>query len=711
MKNTPQSNYESFDITKYTPWINLLSKNNNIQINIDNSFSHTAAINLQDLSKPQIILNLRLMKEKYNYSDDEIMFDIGHELGHLDEETQLQSTQTWKDIAQQRVQRLEEKWNLAESYHILENVLRDVWDNNDLISPRKLPVLKNTCYTNYRDKMFKETDYRQLPKHMQFANTIIREAMVSDQQCTIDPNVRKIISRLKRSDVLSQAISWTLQSRLQTIRQYVEPVYQKLLQDDIKNQEKEDKNQEKNNKNQKGNQNKWKGNPSQNNTQGEWNQSNSDQESWENPNSQPPQTPKWKNKKWMINELMQILWWEKNKWWNSQPPEDSQIKPSDTIPNEGKNPFDDLYQNMPKVPHLLEQELSDEDKQKLRQVLQDIYDEKNKEKTREELELEKRAKNMWINPSDKDTFQETIRKLKDYDRFLAQLEQLIDKHTGNTVMQEIENIFQCIRSHRSKPRYKSKGPVDIDHGYRLHPWAIAWGIAEVKWGNFNPEMFETDIKHEKPEQLTGRFELTLIADGSWSMNQNDKSRQQKIAVLLILEALKRLHDKLSEEKHNLTEGVEFTTQAIMFLEKLKWVLDCKDLWPDFSDQERLYTYSSLDHANWWTNDYDGLQKVIDHMKWYSHEHLQEIQSWKTKKIIIVMSDGWSDDATKMKEKIKILRNMWVLVYGVGVTSSGSPIVDLFQSTNQSLGYGQVCEDVGNLAQTLKDILWMHLEKL
>ena len=94
MQNTPQSNYESFDIAKYTPWINLLSKNNNIQINIDNSFSHTAAINLQDLSKPQIILNLRLMKEKYNYSDDEIMFDIGHELGHLDEETQLQSTQT-----------------------------------------------------------------------------------------------------------------------------------------------------------------------------------------------------------------------------------------------------------------------------------------------------------------------------------------------------------------------------------------------------------------------------------------------------------------------------------------------------------------------------------------------------------------------------------------------------------------------------------------
>jgi Zn-dependent protease with chaperone function len=94
MKNTPQSSYESFDITKYTPWINLLSKNNNIEIVIDTSFSHTAAINLQNLQRPRIILNPKMMKEKFNYSDEEIMFDIGHELGHFEEEFQLQSTVT-----------------------------------------------------------------------------------------------------------------------------------------------------------------------------------------------------------------------------------------------------------------------------------------------------------------------------------------------------------------------------------------------------------------------------------------------------------------------------------------------------------------------------------------------------------------------------------------------------------------------------------------
>ena len=80
MKNIPESIYDSFDITKYAPWINLLSKHSNIEITIDTAFSHTAAINLENLQRPRIIINPKLMKEKYNYSEEEIIFDIGHEL-------------------------------------------------------------------------------------------------------------------------------------------------------------------------------------------------------------------------------------------------------------------------------------------------------------------------------------------------------------------------------------------------------------------------------------------------------------------------------------------------------------------------------------------------------------------------------------------------------------------------------------------------------
>ncbi|MEI7562979.1 MAG: hypothetical protein WCJ39_04780 [bacterium] len=48
-------------------------------------------------------------------------------------------------------------------------------------------------------------------------------------------------------------------------------------------------------------------------------------------------------------------------------------------------------------------------------------------------------------------------------------------------------------------------------------------------------MFELDIKHEKPDHFIGKFDVTIVADGSGSMSQNNKNRYQKISVLLILE--------------------------------------------------------------------------------------------------------------------------------------------------------------------------------
>jgi hypothetical protein len=68
-----------------------------------------------------------------------------------------------------------------------------------LISPNNIPVLRDTLYSNYKDKMFNETDYTNLPKHLQFLYTLIREEMVKDQKCEIDPSVRKLINRLKRN--------------------------------------------------------------------------------------------------------------------------------------------------------------------------------------------------------------------------------------------------------------------------------------------------------------------------------------------------------------------------------------------------------------------------------------------------------------------------------------------------------------------------------
>ena len=94
---------------------------------------------------------------------------------------------------------------------------------------------------------------------------------------------------------------------------------------------------------------------------------------------------------------------------------------------------------------------------------------------------------------------------------------------------------------------KSRWPVDMEHWVRLDTWSIATWIAQVKSWETNPVMFKEDIKHVKENLLVWDFDLTIVADWSWSMEW-EKNRQQKIAILLIFEALKLLHDKLEMEK-------------------------------------------------------------------------------------------------------------------------------------------------------------------
>jgi hypothetical protein len=47
--------------------------------------------------------------------------------------------------------------------------------------------------------LFHETDYTEKPLHIQFIYTILREAMISDEECVIAPEVRTKISILKNA--------------------------------------------------------------------------------------------------------------------------------------------------------------------------------------------------------------------------------------------------------------------------------------------------------------------------------------------------------------------------------------------------------------------------------------------------------------------------------------------------------------------------------
>ena len=95
--------------------------------------------------------------------------------------------------------------------------------NNNVVSDRKIPVLLAKRKSLYKTKLFKEHNFIQpkaapdsleamlgippkpLPKHVQFLYACIRELMVPDEPCIIDPEIRIFLQRIRLSGALRRS--------------------------------------------------------------------------------------------------------------------------------------------------------------------------------------------------------------------------------------------------------------------------------------------------------------------------------------------------------------------------------------------------------------------------------------------------------------------------------------------------------------------------
>lgn len=109
---------DDFDISKYQDWIAFYSKRTWVQVQFNIMMETTAAINLQDVTKPILMLNPIMIKEHFNYTDEEMFMDVFHELEHLKEQAQMMWSSSGRDINEQNKQRLEDRKHLRKAFGI-----------------------------------------------------------------------------------------------------------------------------------------------------------------------------------------------------------------------------------------------------------------------------------------------------------------------------------------------------------------------------------------------------------------------------------------------------------------------------------------------------------------------------------------------------------------------------------------------------------------
>lgn len=171
--------------------------------------------------------------EEKGYTPSQALFGAFHEIKcHLVETSELLGTPR----GQEAHERLKDRIKAKPRLHIWENCRTDVKGN--LAITRFAPSLAEDVEAVYREKLWPEKDLTSKPKHLQFMYSILRTAMVPDEEVTINPAVQEAISKLrnvKGKDVIALATD-PAQDPLLALRlseKYIEPVIEELYQEDL----------------------------------------------------------------------------------------------------------------------------------------------------------------------------------------------------------------------------------------------------------------------------------------------------------------------------------------------------------------------------------------------------------------------------------------------------------------------------------------------
>jgi hypothetical protein len=620
-------------LDNYQARVSFYSNEMGIEIVFDNNLEAAAAVpDNSDVTNLKILVNPRLCVDKFWFTPEEFLFVLFHEIEHLFEDESVKKDKNDKDIFQEREKRFInfdkiQKWR-AKAYHTLENSLRDVFVNKQVVSPQKIPALwpvitplyhKLFPSTNYIESLKDDWSYK-IPKHMQFVYSLLREWMLPDEVMILDSSVRKIVTRLQRNNSFKEATTWWLKKRLQNIWKLIEPSFTKLLNQDIKELQK-------------------------------------DQE----------------------------------------------------------NPFDKRYESDGNPDHIFDGVFDKETLDIIKKIIKKKLEEKQikKPRSKEELEIENRVSiARWLKKWTSE-FESKKKKLSEYLSYIKWLHNIKDVKTKNSIINELANCFDSIKSRRLKPYYSSKWPVDSEHGVRLHWPSIAEGIWSILQWEDDPYMREKDIVKFKPGEFANNFELTLITDWSGSMTQNNKNQEQKKTCLAIFEWLKILHDKLQQESSEMVSDLNFTTEWLMF--DGSSVHTIKKKGTEFTDSQRLQAFSELDRCNWYNNETDALGIIKKDILTWTQEYRENILSWEIKKIIIIISD-WLGDIEEIKKHIKYLRWLWLFVYGIMLDTKNigekerRDVLSTYQD-NQWWNNAYFCKKSEEIVNIVYNLLQNHLTNI
>jgi hypothetical protein len=556
-----------------------------------------------DLQSNDIYVNSRFYRER-GFSDEKTTFATLHEIEHFKEKAQVLAERGGERTFERYVKRIKD----SSAYGLMDNCVADIHENRAVVS-RTNQSFADIESSLYREDLFRETDFRSEPKHIQLAQALLRESRVPGEQCEVAPEVREKLNALngiaskdgtKLLDAMTDpATPMSLRLRLQD--QYIWPAVEELLKKDTEDEQKKQR-------------------------EGQGQGDGSGQSG--NPKEQKPQ---------------------KKKSWFGKKDEGAQGKPTGAGTGTGRpNPneiFKGAYERANKK---VMNAVPVED---MERALKEWKEGGGNPLERADQEY---AAKLGVSKENLDRYRAIVKSL----------DAVKNPETNMRVIDELRTLIERIIARRLKPLPAPRYPMEEGEDL-VDPAQL---VAEVKAGNLEPKAWETSETKERPGKKFGEVEITLVCDRSGSMEQGAKLAEQRTAAVLLMEALKEFAERCEEERTSVDKPLEVRSEIYSFQASDQDKTPLKKMSKELQEKERIEVAAELSSAPGSdTTDYIPLETIE---KGLSEEVRRKIKEGELKKIVIVFTDGESGNAGRVRQSLEKLRAQGVAAVGVGITEEG-----------------------------------------
>jgi len=615
-----------------------------------------------NLETNEIYVNSMFYKKR-GFSDEKTLFGVCHEAEHFGEKRAMLSEEGGDKKFEKYLKRIK----TSKAFSLMDNCVSDIRENRAVVE-RTNKGMGELEEKIYKEDLFAETDFTSQPRHIQLSQAILREARLSGEKCVVSPDVRLALDEVAKVKGLMEIMTnpeTPMSMRLKLQDKYIWPKVEALLEKDIEDKKK----QKEQDKKEKG---EGKGKPGKQG--GEKGDKKEGQENEKVEGGKEKKSEKGKSEKDGKKDG------EKSREHPASARESFGEATDETDPNKiFADEYDEAEKKFPEAVPMEEIEKAFKE-----------WKEAQKGKDSADKADEDYARKIGVEKKD----------LQKYRDIVKSLEKIVNPETDVSVIEELRNIFSRIISKRLKKAQAPKYPVE--EGDDLADPAQL--VADVKSGNLQPKVWEdTEIKEKKGDRF-GEVEITLVCDRSSSMTDGDgqKAVEQRKSAVLVMEVLKEFAEMCDEERMQVDKPLEIKSEIYSFAGSEEDKTSLKKMGKDLGEAERINVLKKLFDLPGTTADFNSLEAIDANL---DENTKNKIKIGELKKIVIVFTDGGSDDQARTQGALKSLRDSGVVAIGVGITSAGKPVLSTYAPN------ALVVEDVSKLPIILGELLKEHLKDL